>query len=264
MVIKVNVMRNFLGLASAIVLLAGCDQLNLSGNENGYIRVSSVPLIQQVFTHNVPLFQGKSNEKIMEQVCNYVAGNENKEEFQRFFTGNKVDVKKLADQDAGFSFLANEEINNYARGCVSFIVTSVLSSDYVLSSQGGLKDDESKQKFLQERLIQLTPTAIRVSSFIASLAEKHEQDKYQSIEDFKKDVSQTIDDNSLEFIKEVMHGKVNMSDYKNEGAESGYSFSITGREISFYLNGSEWLGNGYAMGTNYKVNIKNKLKFVNN
>lgn len=252
-------MRKVAGLTVALMLLAGCDQIRNAMDTSGYIRVSSVPLIQQVLVNGVPLFQGKPNEKIMEQVCNYVAGDQDKAQFDSFFTSNKVDVKKLATQDAGFSFLANEDIHNYARGCASFIAASVLSTDYLFVADTEHAEGSEGQKALQERLTQLTPTAVHVASFIASLAEMNEHTQYQSVADFKESVAKTIASNSQSFVREVMHDAVNFSDYKNGGKESGYAFAITGRDIALNLNGETWLGEGVAMGTQYEIKVKNNL-----
>lgn len=215
-----------------------------------YMSVSSVPLIQQVLEGNTPLFQGKTNNKIMEMVCQYAAGDISRETFDSYFESHNVDIDKLSQKDPGFKFLADKSITNYERGCASYINSKFFSYE-LLSQSEKLTDTDTFSK----RLKQLTPTALLVSHYIAEIAATHNK-SYDSIQSFKYEINDYIAKTAKVFIMDVMHAKYTPELYDYGGKESGITYEVKGDRINLYMYGSLWLGQGKAMGTDYKINLK--------
>lgn len=216
-----------------------------------YISVSSVPLIQQVLEQNTPLFQGKANNNIMEIVCLYAAGDITRESFDDYFSSHNIDINKLSSKDPGFKFLANKSMINYERGCASYISSKFFT--YELLSQSEKITDTVT---FEQRLKQLTPTALLVAHYIAKIGAMHNKN-YDSVQSFKNEVDDYISKTAKVFIMDVMHAKYNLKIYDYGGKESGITYEVSGDRINLYMYGSLWLGQGKAMGTDYKINLKN-------
>lgn len=238
------------------LFVVGCDVKKITNKpilrHANYISVSSVPLIQQVLEKNTPLFQGRTNANIMKLVCQYVSGDIPKETFDEYFKSRHVDIAKLAEQDHGFRFLANQTKGNYEKGCASYIASKFFSYE-MLTLDENISDIDT----LTSRLKQLTPTVLKVSHYIAEIAAVKNK-KYNSVSEFKGDVEYYISMNSKEFIYNVMHEKYEPTMYSIGGGESGITYEIKGDGIRVYIYGELWLGQGKAMGTEYKVSIKSR------
>lgn len=259
MVVRLKMMR--MRVLSTLVVAAGlmgCDGAQKNEARTDYIAVSAVPLLQQTLASGVPLFQGKPNATIMGLVCNYVSGSLSKAQFEQYFNARNVDVNLLAEKDAGFKFIAHGDMNSYAQGCASYIAAKIFSPTVFFAGEG-LTAATPDQQLLQERLAQLTPTAVQVTQYIAGLAAQSAQGSYASVAEYKAAVRKRIADTAHVFISSVMQEKVSSARYQPGGEEAGYHFAIDKNNIVFYLNGAPWLGNGVAMGTNYTVKIKNNI-----
>lgn len=237
----------------------GCDVKKesdqVSVHQTNYISVSSVPLIQQVLESNTPLFQERTNTKIMELVCQYVAGDISKESFDDYFTSRHVDIKKLAQQDAGFQFLADRTEGNYETGCASYIASKFFSYGMLT-----LDENITNTETLNIRLKQLTPTALKVAHYIAEIASANNQ-KYDSIDEYKSDVKSYISMSAKRFITSVMHDKYDPTLYGLGKKEPGITYEIKGDSFRLYIYDELWLGQGKAMGTEYKVSIKSNSPY---
>lgn len=235
--------------------ITGCDEKKTTEKsalrQVNYITVSSIPLIQQVLESNTPLFQGKTNANIMRLVCQYVSGDITRETFDEYFISRHVDIKQLAEKDAGFRFLADRDKGNYAKGCASYITSKFFSYEMLI-----LDEKISDADILATRLKQLTPTALKVSQYIAEIAATQDK-QYDSIAAYKKDVESYILVSAKRFITDVTHEKYDPALYEAGGKESGITYEIRGDSLKIYIYGELWLGQGKAMGSEYKVSIKN-------
>lgn len=235
----------FIGLPLA---LSSCDA---SKQSDGNVNVSMVPVIQQAIVQHVPLFQGKINPGIMKHVCSYVAGDINRDKFWNFFSQNNVDVKKLADQDAGFKFLANDNIQNYAEGCMAYIASQAFSYETFSANYGALVEGP-----LSEKLAAITPVNIKVANYIAALAAASKNKVFDSVAAYKESLEKSLATTSVDFVKDVVKTDMGMASYDFTGTQNGYSYDISNNGITLNLYGKPWLGKGYVLGQEYFVNVK--------
>lgn len=245
-------MKQILAFIALPLAVSGCD---VSKESDGNVNLSVVPVIQQAITQHVPLFQGKINPGIMKYVCSYAAGEITREQFWNFFSQNNVDVKKLADQDAGFKFLANDNVQSYAEGCMAYIASQSFSYGMFAANYGNLNEGQ-----LAEKLAAVTPVNIKVANYVAALAAASKNKVFDSIAAYKESLDKLLTTTSVDFVKDAVKTDMSTASYNATGAQNGYSYDLSNNGITLNLYGQPWLGKGYVLGKEYFVSIKNTNK----
>lgn len=229
-------------------LLTGCEKLTTILHIND-IKVSSLPLIQQQIVSQVPLFKGKRDNAIMDNICAYVSGYNNKDTYQNFYVIHNMDVDALAKSDDGYRYVATADKESLMNSCAAYIASTFFTQQALL---GNLPPDTPENQ-LQVRLINLTPIALATIKVLAEISAETQGRSYASLEEFKKSISRRFRAQSETLIAKTFNSDFLLADYDSSGKENGYSYNFENGQVGIYLYGEQWLGNGKIMGKQYFI-----------
>lgn len=236
----------------ALAALAGCKEAKKDdAYSQGGIAVSSVPLLQQTLVNEVPAPGGQLNEAAMSSVCQYVAGQTDKAHLDASLAAQNMDT-------SAFGGAEGKQVPDYAMKCAAYISAKIFKTDIFLASEQLQANDEQAVGQIAQRLQQLTPSAVHVAQYIAGLAASSEGMTFASVADYQAFVRQQLSKTAPAFVKSVMNDPAQPESYRERGVNAGYRFRISDNTIVMSLYDADWLGNGKAMGTEYKVSIQTK------
>ena len=237
-----------IGLLLATTLLTGCEKLTSLLHIND-VKVNSLPLIQQQIISQVPLFKGKRDKAIMDNICAYVSGYNNKDTYQNFYIIHNLDLQTLANGDNGYRFIATADKNSLMTSCAAYIASTFFTQQALL---GDMPADISENQ-LKIRLMNLTPIALATIKVLAEISAETQGRSYASLEEFKKVIGRRFRAESETLIAKTFNSEFLLADYDSSGRENGYSYSFDKGQVGIYLYGDQWLGNGKIMGTRYFI-----------
>ncbi len=244
-------MKKYAVLSAVIAcsLLSGCKEFMLGEQDKpGTIYVSSIPLLQQVLVNELPSFGGQFNETVMPSVCLFVSGQIDQASLDANLAKENVDAALLQQ-------IVGREPTGYSVKCAAYISAKIFRTDIFLASEHLNVKDEGASEKITERLQQLTPSAVHVAQYLAELAASSSGMTFSSVADYKAFAHQQVAKTASTFVKTVMNDKVRTETYLEHGENAGYRFRLSDNTIVMSLYDTEWLGNGKAMGVEYKVKI---------
>lgn len=243
------------GCRVAMVLtlcLLGSDQRAARADERN-IEVSSLPLTQQIIVSLVPLFGGKRNKVIMDQVCLYASGKQSLERFNAFFTDKGIQFKQLAPEDGGFRFLASASKADLTTACAAFIASTFFTEGALIEG-AEIKPDDPQ---LASKLLRFTPLAVETTNMLAGLLAAHQGEIFTSLDNCKSVLRMDFESQSAAFIRRTLNGNFVLADYAGNQSENGFFYTFVNGNARLNLYDETWLGEGKVMGTRYVVYLKN-------
>lgn len=236
----------------ALAALAGCKEANKDDTrQQGMITVSSVPLLQQALVNEVPAPGGQLNEAVMSSICQYVAGQIDKAHLDASLAEQSLNASAFGTNDG-------KQPPDYALKCAAYISAKIFKTDIFLASEHLQANDEQAVEQIAQRLQQLTPSAVHVAQYLAQLAASSEGMTFATVADYQTFIHQQLSETAPAFVKSVMNDPAQPESYRDRGVNAGYRFRISDNTIVMSLYDADWLGNGKAMGTEYKVSIQRK------
>ncbi|MDF7657704.1 hypothetical protein PUG81_01885 [Erwiniaceae bacterium L1_54_6] len=247
-------MNKWLGRGAVVIALSllGSDQIS-AGADAHDIEVSSLPITQQVITSLVPLFGGKRNKIIMDQVCLYVSGKQSLDKFDTFFTSKGIEVKQLASQDSGFSYLASASKADLTTACAAFIASTFFTEEALIEGAESKPDDPQ----LAPKLLRLTPLAVVTVNMLAGLLAAHQGEVFTSLDSCKSVLRRDFVSQSADFIRRTLNGNFVLADFVGNQTENGFFYTFANGNTRLNLYDETWLGEGKVMGTRYVVLLRN-------
>lgn len=235
--------------------LSGCDRISALTSER-YVEISSLPLAQQAIMSLVPVFEGKRNKVIMDQVCTYVSGKETLEEFKSFFTTKGINVDELAKIDSGFRTVATADKAALTSACAAFMVSTFFTQQNLLG--GG--DPKPNEEQIRERLKNLTPIALETVKLLAEMTARYQGQTFDNLDVYKNSLQQDFKRRSVEYITQTLNRDFTLSNYSNYGSENGFSYTFNSGSVRLKLYDETWLGDGKLMGKRYFIYLNQTKK----
>ena len=243
-------------------LLVGCDS---SKDSSAYI--DAFPVVKEAALSLSPSFGGNRSDVIMSHVCAVADKTESIDEFNDFFLGRKIDLSKLAEQDAGFKMLSNGNLNEMKVACMGYIISSVFKP-IPKKIQKELSNDSEASFSAKATYLDEMSTRIRIAKanakFFSVILTKAEVEKFDSTNSARSYLVNLIKDSSdLYFnilssegnnesslrVESFSEGKVSLSD------GDGYSYFQDDEEVSLYFYDLNWLAKDELLGKKYLLNV---------
>jgi hypothetical protein len=234
-----------------VASLSGCDRLaTMTGGRN--VEISSLPLAQQAITSLVPVFGGRRNKVIMDQVCAYVSGKKNLEEFESFFTTKGINTQELAKSDNGFRIIVTADKSVLTSACAAFMASTFFTQQNLLEGS----DPKSTATQIRERLKELTPIALETVKLITEIIAEQQGQTFESLSEYKNSFQQEFERRASSYITQTLNHDFVLSDYSDDGVENGFSYTFTSGVVRLKLYDETWFGNGKLMGKRYFIYLK--------
>lgn len=245
-----NAMNKLLGSA-LVLLLLGCNP-QATGVDAHNIELSSLPVTQQIISSLVPLFDGKRNKTIMDQVCLYASGQQSQAQFNAFFTNKGIQVDQLAAKDSGFRFLADASQQDLTTACAAFVASTFFTEEALVEGAGIQANDPQQSA----KLLRLTPLAVVTVNMLAGLLATRQAEVFNNLDSCQQVLRQDFERQAADFVRQTFKGNFVLSDYVTNGRANGFYYSFANGNARLHLYDDVWLGEGKVMGTRYVVYLK--------
>jgi len=100
----------------------------MAGSENLPVKSVNMPVanvISQALTGMTPLFEGKRNPFMMQQVCALARGDVTQEQVNQVLKDNNVVVESLSDNRSALALLVNKDLLAQQMSCTAYLATSL-------------------------------------------------------------------------------------------------------------------------------------------
>lgn len=237
-------------LALPLILQGSVSQA--AGAEAHNVEISALPVIQQMISSLVPLFDGKRNKVIMDQVCLYASGQQSQAQLDAFFTNKGIQVAQLAPNDSGFRFLASASQQALVTACAAFVASTFFTEEALVEGAGIQTNDPQ----LSDKLLRLTPLALVTVNALAGLLAAHQGEVFSNLDSYQKVLRQDFERQAAGFVSQTFKGNFVLSDYVANGRANGFYYTFAYGNARLNLYDDVWLGDGKVMGTRYVVYLK--------
>ncbi|QOY72983.1 hypothetical protein [Pseudomonas sp. OST1909] len=277
-------MNNSFGLLVAvccIFLLSGCDFNKDSSKSAAVVKstrilVPALPIIQDAVFELSPLYEGRRNAEVMEQLCGVARGMIKIEQIKVFLKRKGVDAEKIANDKDQFSLLLSNDQDAQVSACAAYLATSVLTtvdvSEFARASTAASKDGvpamstlEVDSKLLSQALpvkLALARTNADVFSQIAVQLQKTPGLTIPQYRERAKILFSQLSPHYLSYIGDnlplrgTQYQLVQADEHRFSFVSSAgavFEFGIDG--LVFRQNGIVWYGGGKLLGHNYALDV---------
>lgn len=125
-----NVKTIFVSTLVTLLALAGYDKFLVNRPadvKSNWLKIPALPVIHDAVFELSPLFDGRRNAPVMEQICALARGEVRQEQVNVFLKQQGIDALTLPRQSNPLSLLVNGDQVSQTTACAAFLATTVLS-----------------------------------------------------------------------------------------------------------------------------------------
>lgn len=244
-------MKLYIAVICGAFCLSGCDDTRYESAKTGSLQVSSLPVMQDVISREVPTFANEWNAPVMNKICEVAEESLSLEQFRNWFSERGVDIQKLAEMDTGFRFVSKADKPMLVQACAAWLVASLSAP---VQARG--ETDKNMDQWV-EKMNRQTPVVKVIIDHMASLAaEVSNPSGYTSEEDFRQVVSDKFKLHAQSLVDQALKTKFLLADYNQPGRnELIYRYVIKDGRMHVLYNGVQWLGAEQIKGYSYRFSV---------